>query len=138
MTVGQARELRRETTEAETLLWKNLRNRQLAGLKFRRQQPIGRYVTDFCCEEEKLVVELDGGQHADDTDRDEERTQYIEKFGYRVIRYWNNEVLIDIESVLADIGYYLTVCPLTRLAFARHPLPMGEGFVIQSPWRRRR
>lgn len=64
MTVGQARKLRRDTTEAEKLLWKHLRNRNLAGLKFRRQHPVGRYVTDFCCEEEKLIVDLDGGQHA--------------------------------------------------------------------------
>ncbi len=81
MTVDQARALRRETTEAEALLWKHIRNRQLAGLKFRRHHPIGRYVADFCCEEEKLVVELDGGQHAVEADDDEQRTQYIEKHG---------------------------------------------------------
>ena len=103
MTVRQARQLRRETTEAEILLWKHLRNRNLAGLKFRRQHPIGRYIADFCCEDEKLVVELDGGQHADDADRDEERTRYIEKHGYRVVRYWNSEVLDNLDSVLADI-----------------------------------
>ncbi|NKB48270.1 MAG: DUF559 domain-containing protein [Alphaproteobacteria bacterium] len=103
MTVGQARKLRRETTVAEAHLWKHLRNRNLAGLKFRRQHPIGRYIADFCCEEEKLVVELDGGQHAGDADRDEERTRYIEKFGYRVVRYWNSEVLSNIDGVLADI-----------------------------------
>ncbi|MFT5181051.1 MAG: very-short-patch-repair endonuclease [Alphaproteobacteria bacterium] len=103
MSVTQARKLRRETTDAERLLWKNIRNRKLAGMKFRRQHQIGRYVTDFCCEEEKLVIELDGSQHADDADRDEQRTQNIEKFGYRVARYWNSEVLSNIEGVLADI-----------------------------------
>ena len=103
MTVGQARKLRRETTEAEALLWTHIRNRQLAGMKFSRQHPIGRYVADFCCEEEKLVVELDGGQHADDVDRDEQRTQYIEKYGYRVVRYWNSEVMSGIDGVLNDI-----------------------------------
>ena len=72
-------------------------------MKFRRQHSIGRYVADFCCEEEKLVAELDGGQHADDVDRDEQRTQIIEKFGYRVVRYWNGEVLSNIDGVLADI-----------------------------------
>ena len=103
MTVRQARKLRRDTTEAESLLWKHIRNRQLAELKFRRQHPIGRYIADFCCEEEMLVVELDGGQHDDDSDHDELRTQNIEKFGYRVVRYWNSEVLNDIEGVLANI-----------------------------------
>ena len=103
MTVRQARKLRRETTESERFLWKHIRDRQLAGLKFRRQHPIGRYVADFGCEEEKLVVELDGGQHADNVDHDEQRTQYIEKFGYRVVRYWNSEVLSNIEGVMADI-----------------------------------
>ena len=103
MGVPQVRQLRHEPTDAEMLLWKHIRNRKLAGLKFRRQHPIGRFVADFCCEEEKLVVELDGGQHAENADRDEQRTQYIEKFGYRVVRYWNNEVLSNIEGVLADI-----------------------------------
>ncbi len=75
-------------------------------MKFRRQHSIGRYVADFCCEEEKLVVELDGGQHADDVDLDEQRTQNIEKFGYRVVRYWNSEVLNYIDGVLADIRFH--------------------------------
>lgn len=103
MTVEQARKLRRETTEAEALLWKHIRDRKLAGIKIRRQHPIGRYIADFCCVEEKLIVELDGGQHADDSDQDEQRTQYIEKYGYRIVRYWNSEVLNNIDSVLADI-----------------------------------
>ncbi len=103
MTVRQARKLRRDTTDAEKLLWKHLRHRKLAGMKFRRQHLIGRYIADFCCEEEKLVIELDGGQHSNNTDRDEHRTQYIEKFGYRVIRYWNSEILDNIDGVLVDI-----------------------------------
>lgn len=103
MTVEQARTLRRDATEAEKLLWMHLRDRKLAGLKFRRQHRIGRYTADFCCEEEKLVVELDGGQHAEKISDDEQRTQYIEKLGYRVVRYWNNEVLDNIEGVLDDI-----------------------------------
>ena len=103
MSVPQARKLRRDTTDAERLLWKHIRSRKLAGLKFRRQHPVGRYVADFCCEEEKLIIELDGGQHADAVDRDEQRTLYIGKFGYRVVRYWNNEVLSNVVGVLADI-----------------------------------
>ncbi len=103
MTVEHARKLRRETTEAEALLWKHIRDRNLVGIKFRRQHPIGRYIADFCCVEEKLIVELDGGQHADDSDQDEQRTQDIETYGYRIVRYWNSEVLNNIDSVLADI-----------------------------------
>ena len=103
MSVPNARRLRRNTTDAEKLLWKHIRGRQLAGMKFRRQHPIGRYVADYCCEEEKLGIELDGGQHADEADRDEQRTQHIEKFGFRVVRYWNSEVLSNIDGVLDDI-----------------------------------
>ncbi len=103
MTVPNAHKLRRDTTDAERLLWTHIRSRRLAGLKFRRQHPIGRYVVDFCCEAENLVIELDGGQHADDVDREEHRTQYLEKFGYCVVRYWNNEVLSNIDGVLTDI-----------------------------------
>ena len=72
-------------------------------MKFWRQHSIGRYITDFCCEKEKLVVEIDGRQHANDADRDEQRSRYIEKFGYRVMRYWNSEIYGNIEGVLADI-----------------------------------
>jgi adenine-specific DNA-methyltransferase len=101
MSVGRAITLRRDTTDAEKRLWRHLRNRPLRGQKFRRQRPVGPYVVDFMCLESRLVVEVDGGQHSPDTDR--ERTRYLERQGFRVLRFWNNEVLGEIEGVLARI-----------------------------------
>jgi len=90
-------------TEAERLLWRALRDRQLAGFKFRRQHPVRPYVVDFVCIERKLVVEIDGGQHAQQAARDMVRTTAIQAKGYRVIRFWNNEVLENLEGVLQSI-----------------------------------
>jgi len=105
LAFARARRLRRDQTDAEQALWKRLRAQQLNGLKFRRQFPIGHYITDFCCRECHLVVELDGGQHAEAQmiARDEYRTKQIEERGYRVIRLWDNEVLTNIEGVLEAI-----------------------------------
>ncbi len=103
MTVRTARQLRRTMTDAERVLWRHLRNRGLADYKFRRQAPFGPYVADFLCEEKKLVVELDGGQHASDTAADDKRTAVIASHGYRVIRFWNNAVLSNAEGVLHRI-----------------------------------
>ena len=90
-------------TDAERALWTRLRNRQLTSLKFRRQVPIGPYIVDFVCFEEKLVIEIDGGQHAENTEADLIRTQWLENEGYRVIRFWNNEVLGNTVGVLRAI-----------------------------------
>jgi very-short-patch-repair endonuclease len=98
-----ARRLRSTPTDAETRLWSRLRRRQLDGFRFRRQQPIGAYVVDFFCAEAKLVVEVDGGQHGDDAARDVTRTRWLEKHGYRVIRFWNNDVLANTDGVLIAI-----------------------------------
>jgi adenine-specific DNA-methyltransferase len=100
---SRARKLRKNTTDAETLLWRHLRDRRLAGFKFRRQHVIGHYIVDFLCPLEKLIVELDGGQHADGTAYDERRTGYLESKGYRVVRFWNNDALRDVDSVLVVI-----------------------------------
>jgi very-short-patch-repair endonuclease len=100
MNVDRARGLRLGMTDAEQALWYRLRNRQLEGCKFRRQHPIDRYVVDFVCTERWLVVELDGGQHFDQQDYDDARTRYLQTNGYRVLRFWNNDVLTNIESVL--------------------------------------
>ena len=100
----RARRLRRDGTPEERLLWRYLRNRGLDGAKFRRQQRVGRYIVDFLCEDAKLVVEIDGGQHDDQADRDAARTRYLEAFGYRVVRYWNNEVRDILEGVLDAIS----------------------------------
>jgi very-short-patch-repair endonuclease len=97
-----ARHLRRTMTDAEASLWHHLRNRALMGCKFRRQHPLGPYIVDFACIEWKLVIELDGGQHADDPD-DPVRSRWIEANGYHVLRFWNNEALQQQQVVLAVI-----------------------------------
>ena len=94
------RKLRRDSTEAEKVIWRALRNRRLDGHKFRRQHPIGKFVADFCCMEAMLIVEIDGGQHAIDEERDAARTAYLGSQGYHVVRFWNNEVLENLEGVL--------------------------------------
>ena len=96
-----ARTLRRQSTDAEQRLWRHLRSRQLEGAKFLRQFPIGPHVADFACRSARLAVELDGGQHSPEADGP--RTASIEGFGYKVIRFWNNEVLENSEGVLEVI-----------------------------------
>lgn len=103
--IERARELRRRTTDAETLLWWCLRSRQVHGIKFRRQHPISPYVVDFYSEEANLVIEVDGSQHfeEDRPERDAERTEFLAAFGLRVLRFTNVEVLRETEAVLAVI-----------------------------------
>ena len=103
MNVDRARGLRLGMTDAGQALWYRLRNRQLDGCKFRRQHEIDRYVVDFVCTERMLVVELDGGQHLEQQDYDQTRTRYLQAKGYRVQRFWNNDVLTNIESVLEAV-----------------------------------
>jgi len=98
-----ARNLRRRQTDAEQRLWSHLRNRQLGDAKFVRQFPIGPYITDFACRAAMLAVELDGGQHAENP-ADFRRTQIIESHGWRVIRFWNNDVLSNTDGVLQVIA----------------------------------
>ena len=99
----RARKLRRASTDAERRLWYALRNRQISGHKFRRQHPIGPYIVDFVCPAKKLVVELDGSQHLRSVDYDNKRTAEIAREGFRVIRFWNNEVLSNLDGVLRAI-----------------------------------
>jgi very-short-patch-repair endonuclease len=103
---GRARQLRVAQTDAERFLWARLRNRQLAGHKFVRQQPLGRYVCDFVCRERFLVVELDGSQHAESAS-DVERDGWLSGQGYRVLRFWNNDVLSNTEGALTTIAAVL-------------------------------
>jgi len=95
--------LRRNATEAERALWRGLRGRQFDGFKFRRQHAFGAYVLDFVCIAAKLVIEVDGGQHAEASTADEERTRFLTSAGFRVLRFWNNEVLSETEAVMSRI-----------------------------------
>jgi very-short-patch-repair endonuclease len=95
-----AKELRKRSTDTEELLWKYLRLKQLEGFKFRRQQPIDNYIVDFVCFKKRLVVEVDGGQHLEQKNKDRERDNYLKEQGFRVLRFWNHEVLTNLEGVL--------------------------------------
>ncbi len=109
-------------TEAEKKLWRRLRQRELNGHRFRRQVPIGPFIVDFACLAARVVVEVDGGQHLDDARRDERRTAWLEERGYRVVRFWNPDVLTNTEGVLEGILSALSSTPPPR------PSPSGgEG-----------
>lgn len=101
--IDYARKLRRDSTEAEKRLWRALRS-QLPDAKFRRQVPLGLYFADFCSHAARLIIEVDGGQHADAIERDRVRTKFIENEGYRVIRFWNNEVIENLDGVVETIA----------------------------------
>jgi very-short-patch-repair endonuclease len=108
-----ARRLRNEATDAERKLWQALRLRQIETQRFRRQVPIGPYVVDFLCPKARLVVELDGGQHAERTRYDDARTRFLAHCGCRVIRFWNHDALLRTDDVLAEI----------HRALAKEPTP---------------
>jgi very-short-patch-repair endonuclease len=110
-----ARSMRREMTEAEDKLWRQLRDRRLDRIKFRRQVPVGNFIADFLCAEARLIVEVDGSQHADSA-YDERRRYELSAMGFRVLRFWNDEVLRELDSVCATI-----------IAYARDP--------TLRPWR---
>jgi very-short-patch-repair endonuclease len=116
----RAKTLRKNATDAERQLWRYLRKRQL-GVKFRQQQPLGHYIVDFVCFEKRLIIEIDGGQHQEQIVYDEIRTDWLKQQGYKVLRFWNNQVLYEIEAVLEAINVALTIPP------PPNPLPQGEG-----------
>ncbi|MCE9648798.1 MAG: endonuclease domain-containing protein [Parvibaculum sp.] len=105
--IRHARSLRVDQTDAEARIWSRLRNRSLGNARFRRQIAIDPYIVDFICTEHMLIVELDGGQHADQIEYDESRTKFLESRGYRVLRFWNNDALANtdgvIEAILAEL-----------------------------------
>ncbi len=103
MSISKARQLRNNPTKAEYLLWYHLFRRQLNGFRFRRQQQIGPYIVDFVCYEKRLIIELDGGQHAEQLVYDSKRTQWLESQGFQVLRFWNNEVLVNTYIVCEEI-----------------------------------
>ncbi|MGC8906178.1 MAG: endonuclease domain-containing protein [Desulfomonilaceae bacterium] len=134
-----ARNLRKEQTDAERLVWSLLRDRRLAGFKFRRQHPIEPYVLDFYCHEARLAVELDGGQHnePDARARDEQRTSFLEAQGIRVLRFWNNDVLSNTEGVLQAIydGLTPTLSQREREFQADASIARSGETLRQAEWR---
>ena len=129
-SLAHARALRHNSTEAEKRLWAILRNRKLDGWKFRRQVPIDSFVVDFCCIEARLIVELDGGQHADEKEYyDDLRTRQLKTFGFRVIRFWNSEVLQETEGVIQEIRRMLSA----KRAVRRHDGRQNPHLPLASP-----
>jgi very-short-patch-repair endonuclease len=103
MSIDNARRLRKDATDAERKLWSALRHKQIEGFKFRRQVPIGEFVADFACLSQRLIIEADGGQHDAEREKDAARTAWLNARGYRVIRFWNNDVLDNLEGVVQTI-----------------------------------
>ena len=120
---GIARRLRRDQTDAERVLWFRLRDRRLAGWKFRRQAPIDRYVVDFVCADARLIVELDGGQHTERAEQDAARTAILQSMGYLVLRFWDNDVLANTDGVVETILNALQ----QRAPEPPHPDPLPSG-----------
>jgi len=102
-TFHHARELRRDQTDAERKLWQGLRMHQMGDLRFRRQHAIVHYIVDFCCLKPKLIIEVDGGHHQEQKEYDDERTAFLVSKGFRVLRFWNHEVLNELDTVLHEI-----------------------------------
>jgi very-short-patch-repair endonuclease len=116
-TTQIAKNLRKTCTIAERLLWGHLRAKQVEGYKFRRQEPIGNYVVDFVCFEKRIIIEVDGSQHQIEKDKDSKRDKWFKEQGFRVLRFWNNEVLRNLEGVLE----------LIRESCLDHPTPSHQG-----------
>lgn len=110
-------------TDAEQTLWRALRGRRFAGHKFRRQHPFDQYILDFVCLERRLVIEVDGGQHAEQLSADAARTAYLERAGFQVLRFWNNEVLQETDAVLAQIWEVLEGSPSSSTPSSSCPSP---------------
>ena len=98
-----AKQLRKKSTNAEDLMWSKLRAKQLHGIKFRRQQPIGKYIVDFASFEKRIVIEIDGGHHKKNKDKDKERDRFLVESGFAVLRFWNNDVFENLDGVLEVI-----------------------------------
>lgn len=118
----RARELRRDMTPAERKLWQVLKGRQLDGHRFRRQHPMGPYIADFACLEIGVVIEVDGGQH-DESEEDLRRDRFMEAKGFKVLRFWNNDVMANLEGVCSVIAQ----CFAERCAHPSLPPQAGEG-----------
>ena len=124
-----SRSLRNNATPAERKLWNSLKNRQLNGVRFNRQVVIRPYICDLVARSAKLVIEIDGGQHGDATSYDRKRTEFLEAKGYRVLRFWNNEVIENIEGVVIRIGEALKLPPPARAGGVDSPKASGGRMV---------
>ena len=137
-----ARELRKEATKEERRLWGVINNRQIHGIRFNRQVPIGPFICDFVARSAKLVVELDGGQHGEAIIYDERRTKFLEERGYRVLRFWNHEVMKSLDDIVRVIGEALHQAPPAGAGGDGERSEPGEGLSINgdmpSPSRLRR
>ena len=111
----RARQLRKNATDAERLLWRQLRLWQIDGFKFRRQQPLGNYIVDFVSLEKRLIIEVDGGQHAEDVNYDTDRDAWLRNQGFVILRFWNNDVLKNIDGVVEVIAKNLQKPPSSFL-----------------------
>ena len=109
--LNNAKTLRSKQTEAEQRLWYHLRAHRFLGLKFKRQKPMGRYIVDFVCLEQRLIIEIDGGQHSEQVHYDQRRDAWLRSQGYTVLRFWNNDVMQQLESVLEQIRCTLSPGP---------------------------
>ena len=118
--LANAKQLRKTMTDVEQKLWYQLRAKRFASYKFRRQVPMQKYIADFVCYEPRIVIEVDGGQHADQKEYDQKRDEFFMQKGFKVLRFWNNEVMENMEGVLTVILNTLQVTPLPN------PLPQGE------------
>ena len=136
MTDSRQRQLRKSPTLAEQRLWSRLRLRQVGGCKFRRQHPVGGYIADFACIERRLIIEADGGQHAVDP-KDLIRTERLEALGWRVLRFWNNDILANLDGVVAVILDALDAIPAARPSPGSRCSPpsptSGRGLDVPSP-----
>jgi len=119
-----AKRLRRDQTDAERVLWFRLRDRRLGGWKFKREVPIDRFVVDFCCADARVIIEVDGGQHAERAPQDESRTKILEAMGYLVLRFWNNDVMTNPDGVFETIA--TTLDQFRSEPPHPDPLPYGE------------
>ena len=126
--IAFARQLRTEPTDAERELWRHLKSGQMGGVKSRRQHPVGVYVLDFACVQRHMAIELDGGQHAEDLERDEQRTAWLAQRGWRVLRFWNNEVMASMDGVLTVIAQTLREAGTRPPPAERAPASMPEPF----------
>ena len=109
--LSNAKTLRTNQTDAEQRLWHHLRAHRFMDLKFKRQKPLGRYIVDFVCVERRLIIEIDGGQHAEQVEYDQHRDAWLRNQGYTVLRFWNNEVLQQLEGVLEQVRLTITLSP---------------------------